>query len=306
MEKECEVCGKNYKPKRKIQKYCSVECQHESYRQPKIEKVTTLCGFCNKEFLILPNKLLTGKGKYCSRKCKDTHQKFIYSGTNNPTYGIKQSEEQKSKTSIRTKKLWESEEYRDKIKKGVSNYVQKFGHYPATSDESKRKRKKTMIEKYGVSHNWVGEYGKRKCDISTIRIYGETSLQILANYNHYYGKKTDIEKLFEKILEELEIPFQSKFRIYDKEKVNFWYKEYDFLLVNTKILIEVDGDYWHGNQNIFNELSDFQKSVQINDEIKEKFATTKGYDVVRFWGSDVKKNIDDVKNKIKEIWEKLK
>ena len=139
-----------------------------------------------------------------------------------------------------------------------------------------------------------------------MQIYGETSLQILANYNHHYGKKTDIEKLFEKILEELEIPFQSKFRIYDKEKVNFWFKEYDFLLVNTKILIEVDGDYWHGNQNIFNELSDFQKSVQINDEIKEKFANTKGYDVVRFWGSDIKKNIDDVKNKIKEIWEKLK
>ena len=54
------------------------------------------------------------------------------------------------------------------------------------------------------------------------------------------------------------------------------------------------------------ELTDFQKSVQVNDEIKEKFANTKGYDVVRFWGSDVKKNSEEVKNRVKEIWEKLK
>ena len=39
MEKKCELCGKDYKPIRKKQKYCSVECQHESYRKPKIEKV---------------------------------------------------------------------------------------------------------------------------------------------------------------------------------------------------------------------------------------------------------------------------
>jgi len=33
MEKECKKCGKNYNPRRKEQKYCSVECQHQSYKQ---------------------------------------------------------------------------------------------------------------------------------------------------------------------------------------------------------------------------------------------------------------------------------
>jgi very-short-patch-repair endonuclease len=304
MEKKCDVCGNNYKPKRKNQKNCSVKCQHESYRKAKVEKVLTLCGFCKKEFSILPNKLLNGKGKYCTRKCKDTHQKFIYSGTNNPTYGLKQSQEQRNKTSIRTKKLWQSVEYRTKQNKKVSNYVEKFGYHWGTSVESNKKRKETMIKKYGVPHNWIGEYGKRKCDVSTLQIYGETSVQMLANYNHYYNKKTDIEQLFEKLLEELKIPYQCKFRIYDKEKVKFWFKEYDFLIIDTKILIEIDGDYWHGNENFFTELSDFQKSVRINDEIKETFANDRGFEVIRFWGSDVKKNIDEVKIKIKKIWEK--
>jgi very-short-patch-repair endonuclease len=306
MEKQCEICYKNYKPRKKEQKFCSVECQYESYRKPKIEKVLTTCNFCGVEFSTLPNRLLTGKDKYCCRECKDRHQVYIYSGSNNPTYGLKQSEEQKNNTSIRTKKLWENEEYRNKVKNGVSKFIKKNGYFPGTDENSKRKRRQTMVERYSIPHNWVGKYGERDCDKTTLDIYGKTSVQMLIDYSHYYNKKTDIEKIFEIMLEELEIPFQSKFRLYDKEKVDFWFKEYDFLILDTNILIEVDGDYWHGNEEIFEELTNFQKSVQVNDNIKEKFANTKGYYVVRFWGSDVKKNSQEVKNRIKEIWKKLK
>lgn len=306
MEKKCELCGKNYKTKREKQKFCSVDCQYESYRKPKIEKVKTICNFCNEEFFILPNKLLTGKGKYCCRECKDKHQKIIYSGVNNPSYGIKYTEERKNDISIRAKKLWESEVYREKIKKGYYKFIKKFGYHPGTDEDSKKKRMDTMFKRYGVKHNWSGKYGERECDKTTLELYEKTATQMLIEYSHHYSKKTDIEKAFEKILEELEIPFQYKFRIYDKEKINFWFREYDFLILNTNILIEIDGDYWHGNEKIFEELSDFQKSVQVNDLIKKEFANTNGYDIIRFWGSEIKKNNDKVKNEIKEIWEKLK
>ena len=306
MEKQCEICNNDYKPRIKKQRFCSVKCQYESYRRPKIDRILTTCNFCGIEFNTLPNKLLTGKDKYCCRKCKDSHQKIIYSGTNSYNYGLKHTEEWKKNASIRLKKLWESDEYRDKIKNSFNKFVENNGYYPGTSDISINNRRNTMIERYGIPHNWVGKYGERDCDKTTLNIYGKTSAQMLIDYSHYYNKKTDIEKMFEIILEEVEIPFQCKFRIYDKEKINFWFREYDFLILNTNILIEVDGDYWHGNQDIFEELTDFQKSVKINDEIKENFANTNGYDVVRFWGSDVKKNSQEVKNRIKEIWEKLK
>ena len=306
MEKQCNECGETYNAKRKEQKYCSNTCQYNSYKKSKVEKVKTVCNFCNQEFFILPNKLLTGKGKYCGRECKDKHQTIIYSGDNNPVYGKKHTNEWKKSASIRVKKLWEDEVYRGKIKKSMNLFFEKNKYWPGNDEDSLLKKKETMVKKFGVSHNWMGRYGERKCDKTTLDVYGKTSAQMLIEYSHFFGKKTDIEKMFEVILEELEIPFQCKFRIYDKDKVNFWFREYDFLILNTNILIEVDGDYWHGNQNIFEELTEFQKSIQINDEIKENFAKNKGYNVIRFWGSDVKKNSQEIKNRIKEIWEKLK
>ena len=306
MEKKCEICNKDYKPRRKEQRFCSVECQYESYRKPKIDKVLTTCNFCGLEFETLPNKLLTGKSKYCCRECKDKHQQIIYLGSNNPVYGNNHTKEWVENASIRLKKLWESDDYRRKIKESIDKFVEINGYYPGTDEDSNLKRKKTMIERYGVPHNWIGKYGERDCDKTTLEVYGKTSAQMLVEYSHYYNKKTDIEKMFEKILEELEIPYQCKFRIYDKEKIDFWYREYDFLILGSNILVEVDGDYWHGNQNVFEDLSEFQKNVQENDKIKENFANSNGYNIIRFWGSDIKKNCDNVKNKLIEIWEKLK
>jgi very-short-patch-repair endonuclease len=305
MEKKCEICDKNYKPKRKEQKYCSVECQHNSYRKKTAERVKINCQYCGLEFEVRKNKVEKYGVKYCTKKCADLHKKITYLKEGNPAFGTKRTEEQKNNTSIRIKELWKSEEYRNKIKESIIKFVEKSGYYPGTDNHSKMKRKKTMIERYNVPHNWVGKYGERDCDKTTINIYGKTSTQMLIDYSHHYSKKTDIEKMFEIILEELDIPHQCKYRIYDKEKINFWFKEYDFLILNTNLLIEVDGDYWHGNKNVFSELSDFQKSVQMDDRIKENFAISKGYDVVRFWGSDIKKNRYEVKNKLKEIWEKL-
>ncbi len=306
MENTCLICSKVFKARRAQQKYCSVECQHISYRKPKVQKVTTSCSFCSNEFTVLPNKLLNGKGKYCSRECKDKHQKTLYSGVNNPAYGTKMSEDRKKMTSIRNKKLWESEEFKSKRKKIMLEFVQKNGYYPGTDPESRIKAKTTMKKKYGKEHNWLGRYGTRKCDKTTLSKYGKTSAELLIEYSHHYGKETDIEKLFEKILEELTIPYLKKFRIYDKLKVNFWFREYDFLILDSKILVEVDGDYWHGNQAKFEQLSEFQEKVQNDDIIKQKFAEKNGYQVVRFWGSDIKEKYETVKNEFFELWQKLK
>jgi len=302
MEKQCEICNKDYKPRRKEQKFCSVKCQHESYRKIKVERIECTCLFCDKKFY----KLQSNPGKYCSKKCSDNHKKITYLGENNPSYNRKMSDDELKMRSEITKKLWEDEGYRCKIKKSKNLFFEKNGYWPGNDKDSMLKKKETMVKKFGVSHNWMGKYGERKCDKTTLDVYGKTSAQMLIEYSHFFGKKTDIEKMFEVILEELEIPFQCKFRIYDKNKVNFWFREYDFLILNTNILIEVDGDYWHGNQNIFEELTEFQKSIQINDEIKENFAKNKGYNVIRFWGSDIKKNSQEIKNIIREIWEKLK
>jgi len=302
MEKQCIQCKKNYQPKNKTQKFCSVECQYNSYKIQKIEKIKKECIKCGKIYYKIPSK---SGSTYCSRECKDLHQKEIYLKEGNPIWGRKYTIIEKKIKSDTIKELWKSEEFRESVKNGQEIFLKKNGYWFGTDDVSKEKRKKTLINRYGIEHNWCGKYGERICDKTTFEKYGKTSVDMLIEYTRHYNKKTDIENIFEEFLKDLKIPFQDKFKIYNKDKIDFWYKEYDFLILNTNILIEVDGDYWHGNEKIFQDLTDFQKSVKINDKIKENFATSNGYEIIRFWGSDIKKNKTEIKEKLKELWEKL-
>lgn len=297
MIKECLICGDSYETKNKKSKYCSRECQYESYRKPKSNRIEKTCLNCGCNFKVKEYDISLGRGKYCSRLCKDNHQKKIYVGENNPMFGKKHSQETLKLKSEITKQLWSDENYRQKIKDGVKNYVEINGHHPGTDESSQRKRKNTMIKRYGIEHNWIGVYGERKCDKTTIEKYGKSSIEMLIEYEIRYGSETDIEKIFKNYLDELGIPYQFKFRIYNESKKPFWYREYDFLILESNILIEVDGDYWHGNPNTFKVLNECQIETKNKDKIKQKFAEDMGFEVIRFWGSDVKND----PNLVKEI-----
>lgn len=304
MEKKCILCQKDYIPRKKEQKYCSVECQHQSYRVQKVERIKRVCLKCGKEFFKIPSKANDKYGKYCSRECKDSHQKEIYLKDKNPSWNRIVTDEEKELKRKMMKERWRNSEIGEIIKRSQIEYLKKNGFWPGTSDNDKKKRKETMINRYGISHNWNGKYGERKCDKTTLEIYGKSSSDMLCEYTHYYNKKTDIEIIFENLLDEMGIKNQPKFRIYNKNKAEFCFREYDFLIINMNILIEVDGDYWHGNNEKFHPLSKFQEETRRKDKIKEDFAKSNGYNIIRFWGSDIKKNINLVKDKINEICQK--
>lgn len=57
----CSYCGKEFKPKQKTQKYCSIECVGKSQRKRKMQK----CIVCGKEFLGETYR----QSKYCSLHC---------------------------------------------------------------------------------------------------------------------------------------------------------------------------------------------------------------------------------------------
>lgn len=301
MDKKCEICGEVFEPRTNKSKFCSKECQYESYRKPKVDRIEVLCLFCQNKFEITEYDKNLGRGKYCSRHCKDMDQKEKYKGENNPMYGKEITEETKEKKSIKMKKVWEDNDYRERRKQSIENFVIKNGFHFGTDEKSKLKRKQTMLKKYGVEHNWIGRYGERKCDETTIKKYGKSSVDMLSEYTFYFGKQTDIEKIFKELLEDLGVEYQYKYRIYNKSKKPFWFREFDFLIENTNILVEIDGDYWHGNDKLFENLTDNQKETRKNDTIKEKFAIDKGYQVLRFWGSELKENYNNVKDKIFKI-----
>lgn len=82
------------------------------------------------------------------------------------------------------------------------------------------------------------------------------------------------------------------------------YKQFDFGSREHKILLEVHGDYWHGNPNIYKKtkLNQTQKNVIKRDREKIKFAKKHKMKLYHIWESDIKSNnfkvLQDIKNEI--------
>lgn len=82
-----------------------------------------------------------------------------------------------------------------------------------------------------------------------------------------------------------------------KEEIDFYHQFYvreikaiyDFKISGKKILIEVDGDYWHCNPNgKFPEpIYKAQKANLVQDKIKEQWCVDNGYNLLRFWEKDI-------------------
>jgi very-short-patch-repair endonuclease len=60
--------------------------------------------------------------------------------------------------------------------------------------------------------------------------------------------------------------------------------------LNTNVLVEVDGDYWHGNPKIYSKLNEIQLKQKERDIKNEQLAKENGFIVLRFWESDILNN----------------
>jgi very-short-patch-repair endonuclease len=75
---------------------------------------------------------------------------------------------------------------------------------------------------------------------------------------------------------------------------------YDFFIPSKNVLIECQGDYWHGNENVFKQLSEKQLKTKEKDKRKEKLALDCGYKILYFWEYDVYNNISHIISLINE------
>lgn len=107
-----------------------------------------------------------------------------------------------------------------------------------------------------------------------------------------FNKKSKLESYFESLLLDLNIVYEPQY------PVNGYL--YDFYISSKNVLIEVDGDWFHFNEDIHNEVTSVvQENTINNDKIKNKIAKDEGYILIRFWENDINNNIDDVINKLK-------
>lgn len=92
------------------------------------------------------------------------------------------------------------------------------------------------------------------------------------------------EKLFTDILIEIGIP-------YETQKI-VGGKIYDFFIPSKNLLIEVDGNFWHGKDKELKEMSSMQKRAFYNDIKKNAIAKNNGYDIERVWEDEIMKNFE--------------
>jgi len=110
-------------------------------------------------------------------------------------------------------------------------------------------------------------------------------------------KKTKIEKKVDDLLKELGISFKYSFILAGRQ--------YDFLLKDFDAVIEVHGDFWHGNPEFWGEgkrcLRDHQIMKKLDDVVKKRIAKEKGYEYFEFWEYDIHNNWSTCVTKIMEI-----
>jgi len=190
-------------------------------------------------------------------KSEETKQKISDSLT-----GQKRSEETKEKMSKAAEERWKNPEYR-KNHEGENNPmfgVHRFGE---------------EAPNYG---NTYSEETKRKISEKALQRY---------QYNLGPWKNTKPEIKMKEILNELTISFEHQFRLGNHL--------YDFHISNTNILIEVDGDYYHGNPEIFDDLTENQLIQKLKDAQNTRLAKTNNFVLLRFWQNDIMNNTEKVK-----------
>lgn len=172
-------------------------------------------------------------------------------------------------------------------------------------EESNKKRSKKQSE--SINYFWDNITDERKYEIIKIKteasrkywddLSDEDRISRIQKYSTYSSK---LESRISEILINNNISYTSQFFINKNS--------YDFRFSNTKIILEIQGDFWHGNPNKYKDGTLLNMpgkgKISVNDlwkkdEEKRKNALKQGYIVEYLWESDmVKMSDDDIYNNI--------
>lgn len=105
-------------------------------------------------------------------------------------------------------------------------------------------------------------------------------------------KRTSLEVLGEDLLDAMGLAYQTQVLIAEKFTVD--------ALIGEKLVIQWDGDYWHGfrREGDATPLSARQAKRAALDKSQDAYMRKCGYTVLRFWEHEVKQNSENVRENI--------
>jgi hypothetical protein len=189
-------------------------------------------------------------------------------------------------------------------KKRKQTCIKKFGeeHNFCKNSKSRKKWEKELLEKEGITNVFQRPEVIEKCINSMIEKYGSKSI---AGKKLQKGKAvSSLNKLIYNLLDSNNIIYNSEFVLKDCIN-NQKYYIYD-IKINNKI-IEINGDYWHGNPSIYKQNDIIMKGSSCEILVKDKWekdklkvdnAINSGYQVLTIWEYDLINNTEETFKKI--------
>jgi G:T-mismatch repair DNA endonuclease (very short patch repair protein) len=316
----CPLCNKNFKDRRSFRGHCTKTEKINFINDIDFEKfiVETIYGkeivdesivnytaekVCVYELTIDIAKYLkllkikrSSKEERKTERYKNKYTKSIQEKYGDGITNISQITEVKEKKKITfTEKFGSYENYiifkLEELRKGYNLYQKD----PKKKEIAYSKYIATCVAKYGVENvSQIPEVRKVKSEKSkqffqnmTAKERLEYTAKARASVCSRGGYSSSIEKRVAKCLIDLDIQY--------KANINLW--NYNWDLVFNNIIIEVQGDMWHGNPNfykstdlIMNKL--LVKDIWKKDGRKRKKAIENGYKVLYIWEYDIRKKTD--------------
>lgn len=109
-----------------------------------------------------------------------------------------------------------------------------------------------------------------------------------------YGTSKLEDKFAKEFLDKLGVEYERQYHAKDIKRY------YDFR-VNSLILIELDGDYYHSYGLVYEDMNPMQRHNAWVDKIKNEWAVEHGFLLVRIWEHDVNNNPNKVMEYLKDI-----
>lgn len=258
-----------------------------------------------------------------------------YTGKNNPFYGKQHSKELKERLSAERKGIWgigeknamfgkpcyykmskdEKQQWKDNIRQTmlIPGKSIKGKHMTdfMTADEIAIMKKHQLEHTFSTfsvekqerirqKQSQAQKHLQNKDPIAYSKMKAKGGLAVKSKATSYEMTKPEI-KLYE-FLKEHNVDFDYSCIMGSGEKCY----QYDFIIHHKRILIEVQGNYWHGDPCLYNEdgsngkkqLNNIQKKNIERDKLKYQFATDKNFTIIYIWESEINNN--DF-SKLKEI-----
>lgn len=238
-------------------------------------KQTKICEECKKEY-----STFNLKQKFCNRSCyakaDSRRKKEKYEKEPHHNVGRKASAEERKMRSIINTEVSKRPEVREARRAGQRK-ARENSEYPlGWSPEAREKRNKTIEANGG--HNLSGKFGTRQCDITYFEKHGKWSYETLNDKSiNTEFTKPEIE-VFD-ILTKNNIIFEIQYE--------FRGRYFDFAIPSKKILLEVDGVYWHGKNVSDNDLNETQRRSRENDKYKNMLVESSDWTLIRIWEDEI-------------------